>query len=179
MTSGSFIPPFEVRQLRDLIRYRTKLSRFTIGEKNRVQNCLTVSNLIFLPYSIIKLQYFCGIYLCPFLPWVSVLILNSLIHYWDFPPTFGTNTHNLLSMGHRVLNSRNKTVEKSTITILPYSSSYGQHGTCLRVHITILFQNIPSTEMNQELHKMVVIAHCGKAWVTTIQILSQQQTAVV
>jgi transposase len=41
----SFIPPFEIRQLRDLTRYHTKLTGFTTGEKNRAQNCLTVSNV--------------------------------------------------------------------------------------------------------------------------------------
>ena len=41
----SFIPPFEIRQLRDLTRYFTKLTGFTTGEKNRAQNCLTVSNI--------------------------------------------------------------------------------------------------------------------------------------
>ena len=41
----SFIPPFETRQLRDLTRYYTKLAGFTTGEKNRAQNCLTVSNI--------------------------------------------------------------------------------------------------------------------------------------
>ncbi len=42
---GSFIPPFEIRQLRDLMRYHVKLTSFTTGEKNRAQNCLTVSNI--------------------------------------------------------------------------------------------------------------------------------------
>lgn len=41
---GSFIPPADIRQLRDLFRYRWKLTNFTTGEKNRAQNCLTVSN---------------------------------------------------------------------------------------------------------------------------------------
>jgi transposase len=41
----SFIPPFEIRQLRDLTRYNTKLASFTTGEKNRAQNCLTISNI--------------------------------------------------------------------------------------------------------------------------------------
>lgn len=45
LVSGSFIPPAEIRQLRDLMRYRTKLTNFTVGEKNRAQNCLTVSNI--------------------------------------------------------------------------------------------------------------------------------------
>jgi hypothetical protein len=45
LVSGSFIPPFEIRQLRDLMRYRVKLTNFTAGEKNRAQNCLTVSNI--------------------------------------------------------------------------------------------------------------------------------------
>lgn len=41
---GSFIPPADIRQLRDLVRYRWKLTNFTTGEKNRAQNCLTVFN---------------------------------------------------------------------------------------------------------------------------------------
>jgi transposase len=45
LVSGSFIPPHEVRQLRDLVRYRGKLTNITSGEKNRAQNCLTVSNI--------------------------------------------------------------------------------------------------------------------------------------
>jgi len=45
LISGSFIPPFAIRQLRDLMRYRVKLTSFAVGEKNRAQNCLTVSNI--------------------------------------------------------------------------------------------------------------------------------------
>ena len=45
LVNGSFIPPPEIRQLRDLIRYHFKLTSYTTGEKNRTQNCLTVSNL--------------------------------------------------------------------------------------------------------------------------------------
>ena len=45
LVCGSFIPPPEIRQLRDLIRYHIKLTSYTTGEKNRAQNCLTVSNL--------------------------------------------------------------------------------------------------------------------------------------
>ena len=45
LVSGSFIPPADIRQLRDLMRYRNKLTSFTTGEKNRAQNCLTVSNI--------------------------------------------------------------------------------------------------------------------------------------
>ena len=44
LVAGSFIPPADIRQLRDLFRYRWKLTSFTTGEKNRAQNCLTVSN---------------------------------------------------------------------------------------------------------------------------------------
>lgn len=44
LVNGSFIPPADIRQLRDLMRYRYKLTSFTTGEKNRAQNCLTVSN---------------------------------------------------------------------------------------------------------------------------------------
>jgi transposase len=45
LVSGSFIPPFEIRQMRDLMRYRVKLTNISSGEKNRAQNCLTVSNI--------------------------------------------------------------------------------------------------------------------------------------
>jgi transposase len=45
LVCGSFIPPYDIRQLRDLCRYLVKLVSFMTGEKNRAQNCLTVSNL--------------------------------------------------------------------------------------------------------------------------------------
>ena len=45
MIKPSFIPPPVIRQLRDLVRYRMKLANMITGEKNRAQNCLTVSNL--------------------------------------------------------------------------------------------------------------------------------------
>ena len=45
MIKPSFIPSPEIRQLRDLIRYRVKLTNMLTGEKNQAQNCLTVSNL--------------------------------------------------------------------------------------------------------------------------------------
>ena len=45
LVAGSFIPPADIRQLRDLVRYRWKLTNFTTGEKNRAQNCLTVYNI--------------------------------------------------------------------------------------------------------------------------------------
>lgn len=45
MIKPSFIPPADIRQLRDLVRYRGKLTNCLTGEKNRAQNCLTVSNL--------------------------------------------------------------------------------------------------------------------------------------
>ena len=45
MVKPSFIPPADIRELRDLVRYRYKLSCMITSEKNRAQNCLTVSNL--------------------------------------------------------------------------------------------------------------------------------------
>ena len=45
LVSGSFIPPADIRQLRDLVRYHWKLTNFNVGEKNRAQNCLAVSNI--------------------------------------------------------------------------------------------------------------------------------------
>lgn len=45
MVKPSFIPPEDIRQLRDLVRYRFKLTCMITGEKNRALNCLTVSNL--------------------------------------------------------------------------------------------------------------------------------------
>ena len=45
MIKPSFIPPADIRHLRDLVRYRFKLICMIVGEKNRAHNCLTVSNL--------------------------------------------------------------------------------------------------------------------------------------
>ena len=45
MIKPSFIPPADIRQLRDLMRYRVKLTNCLTGEKNRAQKCLTVANL--------------------------------------------------------------------------------------------------------------------------------------
>lgn len=45
MVKPSFIPPADIRHLRDLVRYHFKLICMITGEKNRAQNCLTVSNL--------------------------------------------------------------------------------------------------------------------------------------
>ena len=41
---ASFIPPFDIRQLRDLCRYHMKLTYMVTSEKNRSQNCLTTCN---------------------------------------------------------------------------------------------------------------------------------------
>jgi transposase len=41
----SFIPPKEIRMLRELFRYRFKLTGHKASEKNRLQNSLTVSNI--------------------------------------------------------------------------------------------------------------------------------------
>lgn len=45
MIKPSFIPPPDIRHLRDLVRYRSKLTNILTGEKNRSLNCLTVSNI--------------------------------------------------------------------------------------------------------------------------------------
>lgn len=45
LVPSSFIPHLPIRQLRDLFRYRMKLTQYQTGEKNRYQNCLTWSNL--------------------------------------------------------------------------------------------------------------------------------------
>ena len=45
LVAGSFIPPAKIRQLRDLFRYRMKLTYLQTSEKNRYQNSLTWSNL--------------------------------------------------------------------------------------------------------------------------------------
>jgi len=45
LVASSFMPPLPIRQLRDLMRYRFKLINFMSSEKNRLQNCLTVSNI--------------------------------------------------------------------------------------------------------------------------------------
>lgn len=45
LVAGSFMPPLVIRQLRDLMRYRFKLTNVLSSEKNRLQNRLTVSNI--------------------------------------------------------------------------------------------------------------------------------------
>ena len=45
LVAGSFMPPLAIRELRDLMRYRFKLTNFASSEKNRFQNSLTVSNI--------------------------------------------------------------------------------------------------------------------------------------
>ena len=45
MIKPSFIPPADIRELRDLMRYRLKLTNMITSEKSRALNCLTVSNL--------------------------------------------------------------------------------------------------------------------------------------
>jgi transposase len=44
LVRSSFIPPPDIRQLRDLCRYYVKLTNFVSSEKNRAQNCLTMCN---------------------------------------------------------------------------------------------------------------------------------------
>ena len=44
LVRSSFIPPPDIRQLRDLCRYYVKLTGTASGEKNRAQNCLTMYN---------------------------------------------------------------------------------------------------------------------------------------
>ena len=45
LVEPSFMPPADIRQLRDLVRYRNKLVNMRSGEKNRFQNSLTMSNV--------------------------------------------------------------------------------------------------------------------------------------
>lgn len=45
LVPGSFMPPKDVRELRDLNRYSFKYKSFITSEKNRIQNSLTVSNI--------------------------------------------------------------------------------------------------------------------------------------
>jgi len=45
LVKASFIPPKHVRAWRELARYRTKLVYMRTSEKNRYQNCMTVSNI--------------------------------------------------------------------------------------------------------------------------------------
>lgn len=45
LVRSSFIPPREVRECREIARYRSKLVNMRSSEKNRYQNCLTVSNI--------------------------------------------------------------------------------------------------------------------------------------
>ena len=44
LVRSSFVPPADIRQLRDLCRYYVKLTYMCSSEKNRAQNCLTMCN---------------------------------------------------------------------------------------------------------------------------------------
>lgn len=43
--SPSFIPPEDIRNLREILRYQIKLVAIRTSEKNRMQNCMTISRL--------------------------------------------------------------------------------------------------------------------------------------
>jgi len=45
LVSGSFIPPSDIRELRDLTRYRRKLTQAVSTEKNRIQKVLEDANI--------------------------------------------------------------------------------------------------------------------------------------
>jgi transposase len=45
LVRNSFIPPKDIRALREIARYRFKLVCMKASEKNRIQNCMTVSNI--------------------------------------------------------------------------------------------------------------------------------------
>lgn len=45
LLKGSFVPPENIRELRDLSRYKTKLSREVASEKNRIQRILEDANI--------------------------------------------------------------------------------------------------------------------------------------
>lgn len=45
LVEPSFMPPADIRKLREILRYRYKLVCIKSGEKNRFQNSLTVSNI--------------------------------------------------------------------------------------------------------------------------------------
>ena len=45
LVRSSFIPPREVRECRDIARYRAKLVGMRSSEKNRYQDCMTTSNI--------------------------------------------------------------------------------------------------------------------------------------
>ena len=44
LINGSFIPPKDIRELRDLTRYRRKLTQTKAAEKNRIQKVLETAN---------------------------------------------------------------------------------------------------------------------------------------
>ena len=45
IVKASFIPPVDIRALRELSRYRLKLSYMRTAEKNRYQNSMTISRI--------------------------------------------------------------------------------------------------------------------------------------
>ena len=45
IVKSSFIPPPDIRAVRELSRYRLKLSHMATSEKNRYQNAMTISRI--------------------------------------------------------------------------------------------------------------------------------------
>ena len=62
MVKPSFIPPANIHQLKDLVKYCFKLTCMITGEKNRAHNCITGSNLklddAISPEKAVKLRQF-------------------------------------------------------------------------------------------------------------------------
>lgn len=95
LVPGSFIPPLEIRQIRDLMRYRFKLINFKSSEKNRVQNSLTVSNIMIS--SVVSDTF--GV--------SSMKIIN---HILDNPSDTGFD---ISSMLHGSMKTKTETISKS------------------------------------------------------------------
>lgn len=95
LVPGSFIPPLEIRQIRDLMRYRFKLINFKTSEINRVQNSLTVSNIMIS--SVVSDKF-------------GVSSMNIIQHILDNPDD--TN-FDVSSMLHGSMKHKTKTIVKS------------------------------------------------------------------
>lgn len=74
LVPNSFIPPADIRQLRDLSRYRYKLTYIKVSEKNRIQNCFTMSNI---RIDSVVSDPFCK---------SARLIMNDILNNPDFKP---------------------------------------------------------------------------------------------
>jgi len=95
LLKGSYIPERNIRELRDLTRYRKKLVQMVGSEKNRFQKILEDANI---KLSVVLTDTFCK---------TGLKMLNVIVHQQDYNPK------ELLSMVHGRVKAKRKDIEEA------------------------------------------------------------------